>query len=181
MKYLFNTVLFCFILFLVACVEEDSVTPEEKLDRNTTSIQSFLLSNSISDYDSTESGIYYLVENEGNGESPLIGDTVVVNYTTMSLGSSVEPSDIGNNYGDIIYSTYYNEDSVEMSVGQLINVPSTVTLGWIEALQLMQVGSRMVFFFPSELAYGVRGFPPFIGQDEVVVYDIELLEIKPAF
>jgi len=52
--------------------------------------------------------------------------------------------------------------------------------GWSEGLQLMPVGSKYKFWIPSALAYGEQG-PPVIGPNQVLVFDVELLEIvKPA-
>jgi FKBP-type peptidyl-prolyl cis-trans isomerase FklB len=50
--------------------------------------------------------------------------------------------------------------------------------GWTEALQLMKVGSKWKLFIPSELAYGEQGAGANIGPNEVLIFDIELLEIK---
>jgi FKBP-type peptidyl-prolyl cis-trans isomerase FklB len=49
--------------------------------------------------------------------------------------------------------------------------------GWVEALQLMPVGSKWRLFIPSELAYGDRGAGPKIGPGATLVFEVELLSI----
>lgn len=50
--------------------------------------------------------------------------------------------------------------------------------GWQEALVLMPVGSKWRLFVPPELAYGDRGWPPEVGPNELLIFDIELLGIS---
>ncbi|MFM7902364.1 MAG: FKBP-type peptidyl-prolyl cis-trans isomerase, partial [Bacteroidota bacterium] len=49
---------------------------------------------------------------------------------------------------------------------------------WVEALQLMPVGSKWKLFIPSDLAYGDTGSPPTIGPGETLVFEVELLSIE---
>ena len=50
---------------------------------------------------------------------------------------------------------------------------SGVIAGWVEALQLMPVGSKWQLYIPSELAYGTHG----AGQNQTLIFDVELLAI----
>jgi FKBP-type peptidyl-prolyl cis-trans isomerase FklB len=50
--------------------------------------------------------------------------------------------------------------------------------GWIEALQLMPVGSKWQVFIPSDLAYGDRGAGPDIGPGATLIFEIELISIQ---
>jgi FKBP-type peptidyl-prolyl cis-trans isomerase len=63
------------------------------------------------------------------------------------------------------------------------NEPTTVPVkgvikGWIEALQLMPVGSKWQIFVPSELAYGERGAGGPVGPNATLIFEVELLSIK---
>ena len=54
---------------------------------------------------------------------------------------------------------------------------SGVIAGWVEALQLMPVGSKWQLYIPSELAYGTHGAGQSIGPNQTLIFDVELLAI----
>ncbi|GAA4399611.1 macrophage infectivity potentiator Mip [Nibrella viscosa] len=106
----------------------------------------------------TASGLQYQVVKEGTGPKPTTNDKVKAHYT-----------------GRLINGTVF-DSSVER--GQPIEIPVTgVIPGWVEALQLMPVGSKWTLFIPGSLAYGERGAGGAIGPNETLIFDIELLEI----
>ncbi|MBV8340841.1 MAG: FKBP-type peptidyl-prolyl cis-trans isomerase, partial [Gammaproteobacteria bacterium] len=51
--------------------------------------------------------------------------------------------------------------------------------GWNEALQLMKPGAKYQLFVPPQLAYDLRS-PPVIPPGSLLVFDVELLSVKPA-
>ena len=61
---------------------------------------------------------------------------------------------------------------IEIPVGRVIR-------GWSEALQLMPVGSKWQLFIPPDLAYGPRGAGNDIPPDATIVFEVDLLSIKP--
>lgn len=107
----------------------------------------------------TPSGLQYEVITEGTGAKPTAESTVSVNYKgTLLDGKVFDQSQPGS--------------PIEFPVGRVIP-------GWIEGLQLMPVGSKYKFYVPSDLAYGPAGSPQGgIGPNEVLVFEVELLEIK---
>ncbi len=63
--------------------------------------------------------------------------------------------------------------------GEPIVFPVTgVIAGWVEGLQLMQVGSKFELVIPSQLAYGANGSGPTIGPDAILIFEVELLDIE---
>jgi len=52
--------------------------------------------------------------------------------------------------------------------------------GWVEALQLMNVGSKWRIVIPPELAYKERGAGNRIGPNEALIFEVELLAINPS-
>merc|ERR1712238_452464 len=56
--------------------------------------------------------------------------------------------------------------------------PNQVIKGWTEAMGLMVVGDKWEMYIPSELGYGDRGSPPKIPGGAVLVFVMEILEIK---
>src|SRR5262249_45497668 len=54
-----------------------------------------------------------------------------------------------------------------------------VIKGWTEALQMMPVGSKWELYIPSELAYGARQAGPDIAPGSTLVFQVEVVSIKP--
>ena len=104
-------------------------------------------------------GLQYKVIAEGKGPSPGPNDTVVVNYTGKFLDGTVFDSS--------------DKNGRPFGVGQVIH-------GWTEALQKMQVGSKWELYIPSDLAYGPTGRQPLIGPNKTLIFETELLDIKPG-
>ena len=106
----------------------------------------------------TDSGLQYIVLKEGNGEKPLGTSRVKVHYHGTLLDGTVFDSSVDKG---VPYET---------SVNQVIK-------GWIEGLQLMNVGSKYKFFVPQELAYGATPRAGVIKPFMPLVFEVELLEI----
>ncbi len=107
----------------------------------------------------TDSGLQYIVMNEGSGEKPVAASKVKVHYH----GTLVD--------GTIFDSSVDRGTPSEFFANQVIK-------GWTEGLQLMSVGSKYKFFVPQELGYGATPraggkIKPF----DVLVFEVELLEI----
>jgi len=107
----------------------------------------------------TESGLQYEIITEGSGAKPGQSDMVVTHYHgTLTDGS-------------VFDSSVERGEPAQFPVNGVIQ-------GWIEALQLMPVGSKWRLTIPSDLAYGDQGSGPAIGPGATLVFEIELLEIK---
>jgi FKBP-type peptidyl-prolyl cis-trans isomerase FklB len=109
----------------------------------------------------TASGLQYKIITAGTGPKPTASDTVVCNYK-----------------GTFINGTEF--DSTAKHGGQPATFPvGGVIKGWTEALQLMPVGSKWELYIPSDLAYGTRGAGGAIGPNQTLIFEVELLSIKP--
>ncbi|AUY23818.1 MAG: FKBP-type peptidyl-prolyl cis-trans isomerase [Mixta calida] len=108
----------------------------------------------------TESGLLYQVEKEGSGDAPKDSDTVVVNYK----GTLIDGSEFDNSYtrGEPLS---FRLDGV---------IP-----GWTEGLKHVKKGGKIKLVIPPQLAYGKNGVPG-IPPNSTLVFDVELLDIKPA-
>lgn len=105
------------------------------------------------------SGLQYKVLKEGNGKKPKATDKVRCHYEGMLLDGTVFDSSIKR-----------GEPAV-FGVNQVIQ-------GWVEALQLMQEGSKWRLFIPSEMAYGARGAGNSIPPHATLIFDVELLAVE---
>ncbi len=106
-------------------------------------------------------GLQYKVITEGKGASPKATDTVTVNYR----GTFID--------GKEFDSSYKRNQPATFAVKGVIP-------GWTEALQMMKEGSKWDIFIPSKLAYGERGAGGVIGPNATLIFEVELLSIKPA-
>ncbi|MGE4103520.1 MAG: FKBP-type peptidyl-prolyl cis-trans isomerase [Pirellulales bacterium] len=106
------------------------------------------------------SGLQYKVLKAGTGQKPKATDTVKTHYTGRLIDGTVFDSSVDRN------------EPVSFPVGNVIP-------GWVEALQLMPVGSKWQLFIPAKLAYGERGTPGGeIPPNSTLVFEIELLNIE---
>jgi FKBP-type peptidyl-prolyl cis-trans isomerase FklB len=109
----------------------------------------------------TASGLQYKVMKEGSGAQPKESDTVSVNYR-----------------GTLINGTEFDSSYKR---GQPATFPvNGVIKGWTEALQLMKTGSKYQLFIPAALAYGERAVGGDISPNSTLVFEVELLEVKPG-
>lgn len=105
------------------------------------------------------SGLQYRILKPGTGPKPTLSDTVICNY----VGTFLSGKEFDNSY----------------KRGLPLTVPVTgVIKGWIEALQLMPVGSKWQLVVPPNLAYGSDGHGRDIEPNATLIFEIELLEIK---
>jgi FKBP-type peptidyl-prolyl cis-trans isomerase FklB len=104
------------------------------------------------------SGLQYQVLHMGDGPKPTASDSVKCHY-----------------HGTLINGTVF-DSSVERGKPAVFGV-SQVIPGWVEALQMMPVGSKWRLFIPSDLAYGERGAGGAIEPNSTLVFDVELLDI----
>jgi FKBP-type peptidyl-prolyl cis-trans isomerase len=106
----------------------------------------------------TESGLQYKVVKMGTGAKPTPGDMVKVHYT-----------------GTLIDGTKF-DSSVDRGEPAEFQVEGVIK-GWVEALQLMPVGSKFMLYIPEDLAYGANGAGGVIKPFSTLIFEVELLEI----
>jgi FKBP-type peptidyl-prolyl cis-trans isomerases 1 len=106
----------------------------------------------------TASGLQYEVITAGTGAIPAASDSVKVHYH----GSLID--------GTVFDSSVNRGEPATFGVTQVIS-------GWVEALQLMPVGSKWKLFIPSDLAYGAQGAGQSIAPHTTLIFEVELLDI----
>ena len=107
------------------------------------------------------SGLQYRIDKLGDGIKPAAEDTVVVHYKGTKLDGTV-------------FDSSYDR-------GEPATFPLTgVIQGFSEGLQQVPAGSKVTLWIPGELAYGQRGSGDKIGPYEMLTFEMELQEVRPA-
>jgi FKBP-type peptidyl-prolyl cis-trans isomerase len=110
---------------------------------------------------SLPSGLQYKVLTAGTGATPKASDTVQTHYSGKLLD------------GTVFDSSYDRGQPAVFGVDQVI-------AGWTEALQKMKVGDKWEVYIPGDLAYGLRGSPPKIGPNALLIFTVELINVEPS-
>ena len=114
------------------------------------------------DYSTTPSGLKFYDLTVGTGSSPTVGQTVVVHYTGwLQDGTQFDSSvDRGEPF------------SFVLGTGKVI-------AGWDEGVLTMKIGGKRQLLIPASLAYGDQGSGSVIPPSATLIFEVELLEIKP--
>lgn len=132
---------------------------QDLLEKNKTQGKRFLEENAKREsVKQTPSGLQYEIIKEGNGQKPLASDRVKVHYH----GTLID--------GTVFDSSVCRGEPATFGVTQVIQ-------GWVEALQMMSVGSKWKLFIPHKLAYGAQGAGELIEPFSTLIFEVELLEI----
>ncbi len=138
-----------------------TVPVEDMLDPQIAINAEFLAANAEEEgVQTTESGLQYRVDIEGDSdEHPLPDDVVVAHY----VARFIDGTEFDN-------SRERSEDAPALPLGNLIP-------GITEGIQLMTPGSIFTFWIPPELAYGSGGAGNVIPPNSILVFEIELISI----
>ena len=109
----------------------------------------------------TESGLMYLIEEEGNGPKPTQGQSVQVHYE-LKLTSGV-----------VVDSSFQRGQPIAINIGVGQVIP-----GWDEGIMLLNKGDKARFVIPSDLGYGAQGAGGVIPPNATLIFDVELMDIK---
>ena len=148
--------------FSKSMVEKQTAASKEAAAKNTAAGEKFLAENKSKEgVKATPSGLQYKVLREGSGAPPKETDTVVTQYRgTLINGTEFD-------------SSYKRNEPTTFPVNRVIK-------GWTEALLMMKPGAKYQLFIPANLAYGERGAGQDIGPNETLIFEIELLSVKPG-
>lgn len=144
-----------------------------QLGKDITAIDDFLKAKNVT-AQTTTSGLRYIITKPGTGENAKAGQQVKIDYLGYLLNgkyfdTSIESEAKKNN----LYTQGRPYSPLELTVGAQQVIP-----GWEEAIQLMNKGAKMTVYIPSTLAYGNQRRGDVIAENSVLVFDMELIEVK---
>lgn len=109
----------------------------------------------------TKSGLIYVDNVIGDGDSPTKGKQVTVHYTGKLTDGTKFDSSVDRD----------QPFSFTIGVGQVIK-------GWDEGVMSMRVGGKRTLTIPPDLAYGDKGAGGVIPPGATLIFDIELLSVN---
>jgi len=112
-------------------------------------------------FEKTESGLRYQFIQRGSGKKAENGKTVSVHYTGQLPD------------GKVFDSSYPRKKPIEFPLGR-----GNVIEGWDEGIALLQVGDKARFVIPSDLGYGPAGAGGVIPPNAILIFDVELMDVK---
>ena len=104
-------------------------------------------------------GIYYTIMKEGTGRKVSVSDTVVAFYK-------------GYLFKDGLVFDQTKDKPTTFPLRQLIK-------GWQTGLPFCKVGGKIKLVIPSDLAYSIRTRSAKIPPNSILVFEIEVVEVKP--
>jgi FKBP-type peptidyl-prolyl cis-trans isomerase FkpA len=146
---------------------------EEQLVKDIAIIDQFLADNKI-EATRAESGLRYIITQPGTGANAQSGQTVKVNYTGYLLDGQYFDSSVKSVAEEKgLFNPMRTYEPFEVKIDE-----TGVIQGWHEALKYLNKGAKGTFYIPSTLAYGPQQRSAVIKENEILVFDIEVVDVK---
>ncbi len=149
--YFIISVVISLALFFTACKKED---PESIWKRDRERLLNYISENEL-DAQEHESGLFYVVDEEGTGAKPNLDSRVQIKYVGYFLDEKV----------------------FDLNNGAVFNLRGTIP-GWQIGIPLFKVGSKGMLLIPSALGYGQ--YPPYgsgVPRNSCLIFDIEIIDL----
>ena len=111
-------------------------------------------------FQSTASGLRYIIHEEGTGPMPQNGQMVSVHYYGMLDAD-----------GSMFDNSFSRGAPIDVNLGQ-----GMVIKGWDEGIALLKKGTKATLYIPSALGYGPTGQPPVIPENADLIFYVEVQE-----
>lgn len=125
---------------------------------NDTASQEFLTAiDALPDVQKTDSGLRYIVLQDGTGAPP-----------------------VANDWGMVSYRGFFpSGDTFDSGILTVSKIGTGLIDGWNEGLKLMKHNAKFRFYIPANLAYKDTGSGK-VGPKSALVFDVELLNLGPT-
>ena len=149
-----------------AALQKTLAADKAQVDKDSKIIEDYLAKNNIKAMKAPW-GTYVAIHGEGTGDKITNQSVATVNYTGRTLDSmKVFDSNIDPKFQHV--------EPLQVTVGQI----EGMIPGWIDALLQMKKGDKATIFVPSSLAYGRNGRAPGIKPDEILMFDMDILDVQ---
>jgi FKBP-type peptidyl-prolyl cis-trans isomerase FkpA len=145
---------------------------KSKIEADGKIIDEYLAKNNF-DAQIHESGLRIRIIEEGSGELAEPQKIVRVNYTGRLLGGRLFDTSIKETAvkeGTFNPGRNYEPYQFQLGTGSVIQ-------GWDIGIALLNPGTKAIFYVPSSLAYGERAASEVIGPNEILIFEVELVEV----
>lgn len=146
----------------------------EQLSKDIEAIDKYLTEKGIQ-ASKTESGLRYVITKPGKGENGKSGQTATVNYAGYTLDGVYFDTSIKKLAEE---KGVYNPQREPYEAYPVTIDQSSVIQGWHEALKVLNKGAKATVYIPSGLGYGPRRISPEIGENQILVFDLEITDLK---
>lgn len=153
---LLNTLALLALIMLGSCLGEPDNSFQQRLKKDTNTIDAYLTANGITDAVKDVSGLRYVVETLGTGYAPRISDQVTFTYV-----------------GKLLSGTVF--DSRTLTDLEIVNLIAGFQLG----LPQIPAGSTATLYIPSGYGYGAQAQTG-IPANSILIFEIHLKSIKVA-
>ncbi len=157
------------VAFVSSCIEDpDDDTPPRTEAQELSQLAVYIdtLNNRGLDVDTTELGVYYIIDSLADGVYPVPGDTCIVKYEGYTLDGYMFDASARHSTDGTYEFILENPPMIE---------------GWDDGMRVINEGSSAHLIIPSSLAYGSIGAYPAIAPYQTLIFYIEMLEIKQAY
>tara|TARA_B110000027_G_scaffold32260_1_gene35798 strand:+ start:1002 stop:1454 length:453 start_codon:yes stop_codon:yes gene_type:complete len=148
-KYLY---LFTLVLLFISCSDKTDTSFEPETEQD---IIQYIEDNNLNATRSN-SGLYYVINNEGSGTRPTSASNVTVDYKGYFL--------------DGVVFDESNSNGISFRLNEVIQ-------GWTEGITYFREGGNGILLVPYNLGYGESGRGSIPGGS-VLIFDIRLLSVN---
>ena len=148
-KYLY---LFILVLLFISCSDKTDTSFEPETEQD---IIQYIEDNNLNATRSN-SGLYYVINNEGSGTRPTSASNVTVDYKGYFL--------------DGVVFDESNSNGISFRLNEVIQ-------GWTEGITYFKEGGNGILLVPYNLGYGESGRGSIPGGS-VLIFDIRLLSVN---
>lgn len=148
----FNNLAIRFVLLFIVTISVAACGKTDKaFEKNIAEIEQYLADNNLT-AEKTETGLHYIITEEGDGNFPTVQDEVTVNYTGYLTTKTIFDQNLNSKF-------------------PLANVIK----GWQEGIPKISRGGSGILLIPASLGYGSQATQTIPGNS-VLIFEVDLLD-----